>query len=285
MNSRVEGGQMSIPSMLNIEVAVNEWAENGEIEEICEDNDRYISYISSDGLIDVERRIYFPEKDNLDRIKEALIYDEEVKKYVNPEKVAEFIFNCIDVNALAVVNKIALIYDKENEDGDTVPNKAREQLMESVGGGGDEYAYEVGDNTLGIVWNEYSSVIINVGKIAEGSEELARTIAADMNYDNPEEDWKNEFLDIFSEAFTDTIVHEFRHVVYDINEFTELGSKGYPSNGGLEEKVEAYGKEEGERLRCDERSQPYVRDMFITEDMLKEKETPEKSSKKQMERE
>lgn len=262
MNSRAENGQMTYNSRNEIIDEVNSWLSNGEIEEIYEMTDKYISYESNDGITAFERRIYFPDTDSLDRIKENMVYDEKVKGYVNPEKVAEFIYNCIDVNALASVKGIALLFDEPvlDENGEIEgyqETEGRRKLMELVTDGCDEYAYEVGQENLGIVWFEHSTVIINIGELVKTSEEIAK----DLGISFDDKHWKDEFSSIFNEGLTQTICHEFRHAVYEFNEFTPTDDERYPQNGGLESNVEEYGNSEAWRLMRSEDTMKYIDEM------------------------
>jgi len=257
MNSRIENGEMSLRSKEEVLNQVYTWLDEDEsIEEILEETDAYVSYF----VDDFERSIYFPEKDSVDRIKKAMCYDEKVKAFVDPDKVADFIYNCIDVNALACVEHIALLWDKPafDKDGNIEgweETEGRKQLMENVGD--DEYALCVGVEALGMNWVERSVVIINISELVKSSEEIAEIYASDY-YTNME----SEFPMVFEEALVQTICHEFRHSIYDMNEFTPLGSEEYPYDGGLEENVEDYGNDEAYALMRNEKATPYIESMF-----------------------
>ena len=260
MNSRIENGQTTLKSKEEIVAEVNQWLADGEIEEIYEVTDKYIGYESYDGMIVAERNIYFPETDSLQRIKDILLCDEKAKKLIDPDKVAEFIYNCIDVNALAVVNHIAFVYDDE----ELSPNSCRHELSERTG---DEYALEIGDDELGVTWVERSAVIINIGKLVETSEEIAND-NADFYQTSPEA----EFANTFKEGLVQTITHEFRHLFYECNEFTPLGSPDYPHDGGLENSVEDYGNNEAINLMHNPTASKLISAMVAT-NQEKQKET------------
>lgn len=251
MNSRIENGQMTLNSKEAVVSEVKQWLANGDIEEIYEETDKYISYPTDDGMMIAERMIWFPETDSLQRIKDILLFDEKAKELINPDKVAEFIYNCVDVNALAVVNHIAFVYNEEDELPD---DSCRYELEERTG---DEYACEIGSEELGIVWVERSAVIVNVSNLVETSREIAE--------DNAEfygTSAKSEFNRTFKEGLVQTIEHEFRHLVYECNEFTPLGSTDYPHDGGLEKNVEDYGNREAENLLRNPKAHSYIKEMI-----------------------
>ena len=249
MNSRFEKGILSLPSKEDIIKEVNSWVSDGNVEISEDKSEKYISYWDLEE--DYERKIYFPETDSLERIKSALIYDEKVKEYVDPDAIAEFIYKYIDVNALAVVQRIVLLYDEPilDEDGeieDWEITEARKELYEQTDW--DEYAYEIGLEKLGIVWVERSAVIINIREIAKCAKEIAESIALE-DYDDIDE-WEALFPDEFQMGLASTICHEFRHAFYEMNEFTPLGDakNNYPVFGGDENEVECYGNDEAEKL-------------------------------------
>lgn len=276
MNSRIEGGKMSLPNKQAVVSFVRQMLRE---EEIGVDDDT-IAYYLDDSITDkseislwgagqyieyyaddYERKIFFPENDSADRIRQSMVYDEKVKEYVNPDAVADFIFNCIDMNAVGAIQTVALVWDEPilNEDGeveDYEESEARQQLAQ-MNGGWDEYALEVGQELLGVNWVERSTVIINISSIVEAAMEMAKELAEERGYDFDE-----EFKDILEYGLISTITHEFRHTVYEINEFTEYDEEYYPEDGGCEESVERYGREEAERLRVNEKAIGYIDAMF-----------------------
>ena len=290
MNSRIESGTLAMDSREAIISSVKEWcaAEDVELDDNAkayffdgvkeakpEGADDYISYWADDGMIEYERKIYFPENDTLEKFKERLICDEKVKEYVDPDAVIEFIYNCVDVNALSSVQHVALLYDEPilDEDGeieDWKETAGRQELMDKASDGCDEYAMEVGLEQLGINWVERSAVIINVGQLVKTSEDIAEDIYGDKDIG---------FDSIFREGLVSTICHEFRHSVYDINETVHKdGSDSrYPVDGGLEENVEAYGNHEMEKLMINKQSKEYISKMF---DVSPQKEAVKNKSDK-----
>lgn len=266
MNSRIENGTMTLSSIENGTITLPSKEE--VIEEVyawgnCEINEETDTYISYSDTMDTSRVIYFPKTDNVDRIKKNMIIDEKVKQYVNPDKVAEFIFNCIDVNALAALNTIALLYDEPilDENGeieDWKETDARKKLYELTY---DEYALEIGLELLGITWVERSTVIINISELVKTSEEIAKDIESTAYYST---DWEREFMPVFQEGLVSTICHEFRHLFYECNEFTPLGTDEYPTEGGLETNIEDYGNEQMELLMHDKNAKPFIDAMFQT---------------------
>lgn len=294
MNSRIEGGEMSLPNKQAVLNWIREKLEEEEIE-VVEETEQYISYVGESELGDYERTIYFPKNDSADRIKQSMLYDEEVKKYVNPDAVAEFIFNCVDMNAVGAVKRVALVWDEPifDEDGDIEDyeeSETRRQLA-TMGGDYDEYAFEVGrDHYLGIVWEEESTVIINVSNLVFGSEKMAKVNEADGL------DFDSEFNDIFKWGLVSTILHEFRHAVYEINEFTDYDKERYPFGGGVEKNVEEYGNSEADKFiygygiagtsihdKANDKAREYTAAMFRTSEPVKEQTKP-KAEKQDMER-
>lgn len=277
MNSRIEGGTLAIDSRSKIISNVEEWCASEDVE-LDDDSkayffdnveeakpegaDDYISYWANDGALEYERKIYFPENDTLDKFKERLVYDKKVREHIDPDAVMEFIYNCVDVNALSSVQTVALLYDEPilDEDGeveDWKETKGRQELMDRASDGCDEYAMEVGLEQLGINWVERSAVIINVGQLVKTSEEIAEDIYGDKDIG---------FDSIFREGLVSTICHEFRHAVYDINEtaYKDGSDPRYPRDGGLEENVETYGNREAEKLMINEQARGYINKMFET---------------------
>lgn len=262
MNSRIENGQMTLNSKEDIVAEVSQWLADGEIEEIYEITDKYISYETYDGMIAAERSIHFPETDSLQRIKDILLCDEKAKELIDSDKVAEFIYNCIDVNALAVVSHIAFVYD--NEEDELSSDSCRYELEERTG---DEYAREIGDDQLGVTWVERSAVIINIGMLVETSAEIAND-NADFYGTSPEA----EFESTFKEGLVQTITHEFRHLFYECNEYTPLGSPEYPHEGGAECEVEDYGNNEAINLKHNPVASKLI-DAMVVVGQEKQKET------------
>ena len=192
-----------------------------------------------------------------------MIIDEKVKQYVNPDKVAEFIFHCIDVNALAVLNTIVLLYDEPvldeyGEIEDWKETGARKKMCEWTY---DEYAFEIGRERLGTTWVERSTVIINISELVKTSEEIAKDIESTAYYST---DWEREFTPVFWNGLVSTICHEFRHLFYECNEFTPLGTDEYPIEDGLETNVEDYGNEQMELLMHDKKAKSFIAAMFQT---------------------
>ena len=186
----------------------------------------------------------------MERIKTDIIYDEKVTDYIDIDKLAEFVYNCIDVNSLAVVNKLVLLYDEE----DTYNTKARKEMVELTG---DEYGYEIGEgDLLGVNWVERSMVIIRVDNLLEESKKCAEQKAYDLYIDCEDGEWKEFFEDIFREGLIQTLCHEYRHSLFElnyiaVNENNEYGY--YPREECREENVEDYGNFEAERILHDAR--------------------------------
>lgn len=280
MNSRIEGGTPTLKSHEEVINIVKEWYDEDDIQleedtkayfidgikdTKLEGKNDYISYWADN--YEYERKIYFPENNTLEKLKEKFLYDEKVKEYVNPDAVMEFIYNCIDINALSCIQHIALLYDEPilDENGeieDYKKTKGRRELIKSISGltdkevdygAGDEYGWEIGLGQLGINWWEHSAVIINISELVKCSKEIAEDIYGDETVG---------FNNIFREGLISTICHEFRHTVYIINEFPYYDAVHYPDNGGLEENVEKYGNDEMEKLMSNKRARKYIDKIF-----------------------
>ena len=199
------------------------WEQNEEVEEL-EITKNLMSYFDGNCY----HTIYFNETDSLERIQNAIMFDEEVKKYLNPETVAELLYHCVDRNSLMVLERFVLTYDDLNEEEQLPETSVRLQLKKELG---DDYAEEVGLGSLGINWVERQFVFINVKDILDCAKEIAS---------EPDE-WLSE-ENIFRDAVMQTIFHELRHTVYENNEFIQMDRcSPYPQEGKEEFEVEEYG--------------------------------------------
>lgn len=260
MNSRIENGSMTLNSKKKIDETVGKWFQDGEISDVYEVTEHYIAYESEDEITR-ECRIYYPEADSAKRIRSEMVFDKKVLDFINPDALAEFMFKCIDVNALAVLQGTALLYDEYDEDGCRKLTEGRSQLMYTTGGGGDEYAMEIcSEHQLGIMWHEYSKLIINIRALEETSIDIAKEDAA--LYTGSENNWPQYFAENFQRGFLQTILHEMRHLFYASNEFTPVGNESYPEDGELEQHVEAYGNLETELLETNRKALPLIHAVF-----------------------
>lgn len=237
MNTRFENGTAQTADELREEIHL--MLENGSIETIEEETEDHISYFTGYET----RTVHFPECESAARIKNAFIADEIVSKYIDLTAFSKLLYNHIDINALMPLENIVLLYDKYDEEGELVPQRARNTLYDMYG---DEYAFEVGESNLGAVWVELSTVIINVSEILKTATELWR--AKDVYQPVGMEEWNNKD-DVFKDIFISTVCHEFRHLLYECNELVRIGEgTPYSETGHLEEEVEAYGNSEAYRL-------------------------------------
>lgn len=249
MNSRIENGKTAWENREEIENELQHiYNTTDEIDYIVL-KENQIEYTVND---DIHSNKVLVFDDTPEAFFERVVFDEKVRDYLNPDKVADFIYNCIDINAVSCVKAIAFIYnepvydDKGEIEGYKVTN-ARKELMTLLDTE-DEYAYEVGidgEPLLGICWVERSAVIINVDAIVKAAKE---------DY----YDYGEDFFESFENALLLTICHEFRHAVYEFNEFTALGTKEYPRDGGIERNVEDYGNAEAMRILHNTDAFPYV---------------------------
>ncbi len=252
VNSRLENGTMVFSSKENVRESVHQWLKDGEIDEIWEESENHISYFNGEA----ERKIFYHETDSVERIRNSMCFDEKVTEFLDIDKLADFIFNCIDVNALAAVDTIGLLWDEPVYDeygeieGFREDTKGRMELLDRTDSETDDYVFEVASELLGCNWTEKSAIIVNIGEIAS----LAEEIASDSN------EWRN-FQEIFQEAVIQTICHEFRHAVYEIAEFTS-GLEAYPEEESEEFFVEKYGNNEALLLMCDKKANACIQEIF-----------------------
>lgn len=165
-------------------------------------------------------RVYYYD-DTAETVTKRIIMDEQVSQFLDRESLATFLVKKADHNAIMVMEKLAFIWD---EDENTSP--ARKAMEDEYG---DEYALFVAeDSLLGQLWVDRQIPVINVSAIMDSCMEIH-----DPVLDGP-------FGIFFTEALLQTIYHELRHLFYECNELIETGSREYPADGGMEENVEEY---------------------------------------------
>lgn len=192
----------------------------------------YKSFFSSDELLgyfddDIEEeRLYF--KTNTPNIINArILFDKDVNNILNIDKLCDFISKYVDKNSLMCMKNICFIYDFNYIEG--YYSSVRNDLYKKYS---DEYAYEIcEEDMLGITWVERQTVIVNVSELTKISIDIA---GEPYEYRTAE--------CIFKEGLLQTIFHEFRHLLYECNDFINFTEgSDYPINGGDEEAVENYG--------------------------------------------
>lgn len=238
MNARADGEYRS-PTKAEILASLQEWVDDEEIEEFDEQGERTWYW---DGE-EIERIVYYLETDSVERIRGSIVADEEVKKLIDTDRLADFVWNYIDTNALMVLDGLMLVWDD-----DKGKSKARDEMEDRTG---DEYAQFVGEDVLGMCWVDKQIVVINIRELMASSEEIALD-----HYET------RSLEEIFQEGLVQTIIHECRHLFYECNEFVQLDDELYPKNGGDEWRVEEYGNLETERLMRDEKARTYIAAMF-----------------------
>lgn len=247
MNSRAEGNVNTLEKQAIVS-QVNEWYENGEIDEIYEETDKSICYFAEWDLGGRDFTLHYPDADNAENIRSRIIADDKVKELINLDALAEFLYNHIDVNSLMVLDNLALVCD---ENPDEI-SKARKKLENVTG---DEYAFEICSDELGITWVERQSVIINVSNLIASSEKISR---------EPENYLSSDV--IFREGFIQTLCHECRHLFYECNEIIPIGNDTpYPALDGVEDAVEEYGNSEAERLLHDKEARELINQIYLPE--------------------
>lgn len=245
MNSRIENGTMVFSS----KEEVMKWLADEKMKEIYESDGNHIAYFNGE----TERKIFYPETDSTKRIRESICFDEKVTDYLDIDKTAEFISNCIDVNAIAATDTVALLWDEPiyDENGDIEDyredTKGRTELMDRTDAT-DEYVLEVARDLLGCNWTEKSAIVVNVGELVSVAKEIA-------------EECDRDFDEVFKEAVVQTICHEFRHAVYEMTDFLPE-TENYPADGREEYEVEQYGNLEADFLMHNANAIPYIEKMF-----------------------
>lgn len=194
--------------------------------EILETNnpDQKAYYVLAD---DYERDYWNKVTDK--KLESRVLMDSKVQQIIDKNMLTSFLNQHIDENSLMVLNHIAFIYETEEEESEIREN------LENVYF--DEYAREIGSDTLGITWVERQVVIINVSNILETSIDIS---------EDPDEYHSAD--EIFIQGLCSTIFHECRHLLYECNELIDIGDDmEYPANGGLEDEVEEYGNKKMEQ--------------------------------------
>lgn len=182
--------------------------------DINKENEHHISIWNND--IDYGYDFNFPEQISKEYLKTITIADEKVKSMIDIDFVLDIIAKYCDVNALIMLENMAFVYDEEDEE-----SKARKELSNIYG---DEYAYYIGDDCVGVTWVERQTIIINISEIIKTLNSIG---------------WMN---DDFENGLMSTIFHELRHLIYECNPCIEFGDEDYPVNGGEEDNVEMYGR-------------------------------------------
>jgi hypothetical protein len=205
-----------------------------------------------------EAVINFSEAESPERIKRDTLWDKKVEEYIDIDKFSEFVFNCIDRNAVQSFSKIALIWEeilpwdeRDNRDlydPEPTSSAVRNTLEKETG---DFWAYEIGYGSLGAAWVEQNVVVINVSDIMRTAKELSER-----------EDIYHTFGEIFQDCFIQTAVHEFRHLIFECNPLTEELRELYPENDRKEEEIEEYCKLETDFLVSNKSTNKYVGAIF-----------------------
>lgn len=251
MNTRYEGGKAYTANELR--KAIHSMLDEGVIEDIEEDTEDHISFFTGYET----RTMHFAERDSAARIRDAIISDKAVTRYIDLNALSKLLYQHIDLNSLMPLENIVLLWDKYNNDGELIPQKARNALYEMYG---DEYAFEIGESNLGMVWVERSSVIINVSEIMQTAKEMW---SENYLYEPVGmSEWNNKD-DVFKDIFISTLCHEFRHLLYECSECVQIGEgTPYAETGYTEEEVERYGNSEAFRLFHDTQARMLIDDVI-----------------------
>ena len=241
-NSRIENGKPYQKSE-NICCGLQTDELNEEIEDFHLNEYEYSYSAESDDFDLKEFHYYLPEKETINTLKKRVVFDKEVKDYIDIDRTIDFIYSCVDINAIACTRCIAFLWNKTNKDDEYIMTPARKKLglltdaYDKDCGLLDEYLEEVGvdEHLLGINWNERSAVIINMDVVVETAKDFADNALLDWGIES-----EDAFPECFKRVFLSTLLHELRHSVYLNNQFIEFDDF-YPKNGNDENYVEQYG--------------------------------------------
>ena len=244
MNSRSENYQSPFTKDVIIK-SLEGWArepeENGITSlEIIRQDDNHVEYEveCDDALLPVYKRsLYFPESETLETFGKRVLVDPRAADIIDKDTLIRFMYNCIDANALMCVNHVAVVYP--NEEGRSFArNWLEAEFM-------DEYAQYACESGMGLTWCERSVVIVNMEELLNVAAEAAR----DECDDGIAYNFGSAFHTQFHRALFPTLIHEFRHVAYELNEILPYG-EDYPEEGGEEESVEEWCRDQYESGGC-----------------------------------
>lgn len=190
---------------------------------------------------------HFPEEMN-PRTLADLIYispDIPAKYQIDRFELADYLWNACDKNAFITLDELVVIWsepeDPETFDPPDFIDAGTQHLFEKFG---DEYAYDVCSDYLGVMWFERNVVIVNLGQIVRASEQIAKE---NGDLCDPWFSLENQVLT----GFLTTAIHELRHLQMNTNIF--LPEDLYPLALGSEDAVEEYCREvfEGNPVNTD----------------------------------
>lgn len=225
MNNRADGitsfaSRKMIDAYLETVLSVN----------VYHEDTRSLSYTREEKSGEIaDRTLVFETGGSPEQLDSQILMDPLCEQILNREAIRDILFYGIDFNALACVRHVAFVYDN----GDDF-SPAREVLYALYN---DEYARYVGEDYLGAVWVDRSDIIINVGAILDTAwEEIAEWVT--MCGCDPEREYEIQLRD----GIIGTLLHEFRHAVFELNDLSE--KLGYDPKDDTEQDVETYAREE-----------------------------------------
>ena len=203
---------------VEIKNALKELAQEGEIEIFKEDDDGILVYDLQEG-----KEIQYNLNMTVDKLVEKIYINPSIPEYCRPDakKVAQYLLKHLPVDAFYTLNKICFVYGEEI-DCETLSEFFDEDV---------DWAREViFSDTLGKMWFEYNSVLIDVKNIIESAEEIERQDIAMGWHGNARADTLRQIAI--------TLVHELRHLMLDTN--IVLSEDEYPVKLSAEESVEHF---------------------------------------------
>ena len=213
MRQRKRRGKKYIMKKAQIDSKVREIIEFQDDAEICKCTDEYISYMAKYRDYSSIRRFWYPMQSAKD-LRKRITYNEEVRKYINCDKLCEFLHQYADENELMVCNGILLGWFEEAGEQD------RRIIAENPG-----LFKNIADTIL-----DRQVIVVNVGH-------LFNTSAADMLCrlpcidDDIDDDEKYELRKSFQKKFAEEIFAKLRQLLYKCNSLVNFGTGEYPADG------------------------------------------------------
>ena len=156
-------------------------------------------------------------------LRKRIICNEKVRKYVNCDKLCEFLYQHADENELMVCNGILLGWFEE----------AGEQNRRIIAENPGLFKY-IADTTLG-----RQVIVVNVRRLfnTSAADMLCRLPCIDADIDGDE---KYELRKLFQKKFADEFFANLRRLLYKCNNLVNFGTGEYPAEGGLNANIRYY---------------------------------------------
>jgi len=188
---------------------------------------------------DEEKEIpfFFLEHMDASALAERIYVSKDIpQKYqVDKQALAKYLWNVCDRNAFVTLDEMVIIWsvpeDTEQFELQDFKDSGLVHLRERFE---DDYALELGDELLGVMWYERNVVVINMGEIVRTGEWIERE---SIDIEDPYFLAENQIII----GLLTTVLHELRHLQMDTNIVLPLDE--YPLELGNEAEVEEYCRE------------------------------------------